>query len=933
MKFMKLSTSIIFLVLLTSLAALCQTAKVPIDHSVYDDWKILSRQQISQNGQWISYEINPQQGDGQLFLHSLQYNTTDSMPRGRQAVFSAYSDFLAYRIEPTASVVRQAKADGKKKDEMPKNNLGVSLLTGGESFIVENVQSFAVPEEDASLIFYKMAKMPEDTLTGTEMVALNPTTNEEHRFSNVTDYTISDNGLLLAFVQANAENDKHLSLKVFNTAENLLQTIFEGQGTIDALTAGDAGNRLAFVFGETPDQPDENNDNAQNVAAAMPEFKLYLWQDGEEAAAEVAGDDTTGMPDGWQISKHANLLFSENGNKLFFDTAPKAEAQKKDTLLPEEKHNLDIWHYRDPLIQPMQLVQLSTEKKRNYKAVYHIDEKSMVQLADKEMPDVFVSKELSGNLILGESQLPYLITNSFESGNYKDVYLVDIQSGERELVLEKHRGSVHRSRSGDARLSPGGHYLIYYSQEDRQWHAMSVEDKKMVSLTADIPHPFFNELHDTPDEPDPYGIAGWVEDDSYVLVYDRFDIWKLDPAGNEEAVSLTNGYGRRNNIRLRYLQLDDDAEHIGSRESILLDAFHIYTKQNGFYTVSIHQPQNPGQIFMEDANYSRPVKADDAEVLAWRKSTFDSYPDLWVSDMNFRDARKISNTNPQQKNYHWGKVELVEWVSFANDSLQGLLYTPENIDPETEYPMIVYFYERMSDRLHSHYIPAPSRSTINISYMVSNGYIVFVPDIPYIVGYPGQSAYNAVVSGTHAILNQFSFIDRHNIGLQGQSWAGYQIAWLITQTDMFKAAMAGAPVSNMISAYGGIRWATGMSRIYQYEETQSRIGGTIWDQTLRYIENSPIFHANKVNTPLLMMHNDADGAVPWYQGIEYFMALRRLDKPVWMLNYNDEAHNLTRWPNRVDLSHRMYDFFDHYLKGKPAPQWMKEGVPAIKKNM
>src|SRR5690606_41680366 len=103
-----------------------------------------------------------------------------------------------------------------------------------------------------------------------------------------------------------------------------------------------------------------------------------------------------------------------------------------------------------------------------------------------------------------------------------------------------------------------------------------------------------------------------------------------------------------------------------------------------------------------------------------------------------------------------------------------------------------------------------------------------------------------------------------------------QIAHMITRTNLFAAAIAGAPVANMVSAYGGIRWSTGMSRMFQYEQTQSRIGGSLWRRPLQFIENSPIFWADKVQTPLLMMHNDQDGAVPWYQGIEYYMALRRL---------------------------------------------------------
>ena len=233
--------------------------------------------------------------------------------------------------------------------------------------------------------------------------------------------------------------------------------------------------------------------------------------------------------------------------------------------------------------------------------------------------------------------------------------------------------------------------------------------------------------------------------------------------------------------------------------------------------------------------------------------------------------------------------------------------------------------------MNSHRIPSPSRSIINIPWCTSNGYVVFVPDIIYQVGYPGQSAYDAIVSGTMAMTERYPFIDKDNMGLQGQSWGGYQVAWLITQTNMFDAAMAGAPVSNMTSAYGGIRWGSGMSRMFQYERTQSRIGGTLWEKEDLYIENSPLFHVPRIETPVLIMHNDNDGAVPWYQGIEYFVALRRLQKPSWMLTYNNEQHNLTKWPNRIDLSIRMMQFFDHYLKDQPMPEWMKEGVPAIEK--
>jgi dipeptidyl aminopeptidase/acylaminoacyl peptidase len=365
---------------------------------------------------------------------------------------------------------------------------------------------------------------------------------------------------------------------------------------------------------------------------------------------------------------------------------------------------------------------------------------------------------------------------------------------------------------------------------------------------------------------------------------------------------------------------------------MLLSAFNKKSKQAGFFKLN----RSTGllqKVLLDDYRYSQVRKAKEADVLIWKKESFELYPDLYVSDLNFDYATKISNANPQQKDYLWGTAELVDWVTFDGDSLQGLLYKPENFDPKKKYPMLVYFYERYSDLLHRYYTPKPIRSVINFTYYASNGYIIFIPDIKYKKGYPGPSAFNCIISGTQSMCDRYSYIDRTKLGIQGQSWGGYQTAYLITQTDMFAAAMAGAPVSNMTSAYGGIRWGSGMSRAFQYEQTQSRIGGDLWDKLPLYMLNSPLFFAPRVNTPLLMMHNDKDGAVPWYQGIEYFNALRRLQKPVWMLVYNGAPHNLKRLADERDLTRRMQQFFDHFLKGVPEPVWMSKGIPATKKGI
>jgi dipeptidyl aminopeptidase/acylaminoacyl peptidase len=262
--------------------------------------------------------------------------------------------------------------------------------------------------------------------------------------------------------------------------------------------------------------------------------------------------------------------------------------------------------------------------------------------------------------------------------------------------------------------------------------------------------------------------------------------------------------------------------------------------------------------------------------------------------------------------------------------LEGLLYKPEDYIPSKKYPLLLYYYELNSDNLHNHQAPRPSASTINPLEYASAGYLVLIPDIRYVPGQPAKSAYNSILSATDYLIKNYS-VDSTKMGLQGQSWGGYQTAQLITMTKRYAAAMAGAPVGNMFSAYGGIRWGSGLNRQFQYESQQSRIGKTIWEAPNLYVENSPLFNLPKVSTPLFIMHNDKDGAVPWYQGIELYNGMRRLGKPCWLLNYNEDDHNLTKLPYKIDLSIRMRQFFDHYLQGKPMPIWMKDGIQAIDK--
>ena len=318
------------------------------------------------------------------------------------------------------------------------------------------------------------------------------------------------------------------------------------------------------------------------------------------------------------------------------------------------------------------------------------------------------------------------------------------------------------------------------------------------------------------------------------------------------------------------------------------------------------------------------TKADKADAVVFTLSRFEEFPNLWISDTSFRNMQKVSDANPQQSEFVWGKSEIIEYINADGKTLRAILTKPDNFDPAKKYPLMVHIYEELTNNLHSYSTPNVATS-INITRYVSNGYVMLRPDITYATGYPGESAEKCVIPAVNTVL-AMGFIDPKRIGIQGHSWGGYQVTHLITRTNLFAAVEAGASVSNMISAYGGIRWGTGMVREFQYEKSQSRIGAPPWDAPLQYIENSPIFWVKKIQTPYLTIHNDADDAVPWYQGIEFNTAMRRLGKEAYMFTYNGEPHGLRNRDNMKHWTVHMDEFFDHYLFGKPRPEWMDKGV-------
>ena len=544
-----------------------------------------------------------------------------------------------------------------------------------------------------------------------------------------------------------------------------------------------------------------------------------------------------------------------------------------------------------------------------------MDDQHVVPLADPEMPDVRPSdNEL---VALGVSNVPYLKQATWD-GWFADLYAVDLGTGERKLVAE--RLASGRSRSGS--LSPNGRFVIFY--RDGDWFLHDVVKDTKRNVTADLGVPFANEDHDYPADPPGYGLSEWVADASAVFIYDKYDIWKVF-TDERKPVQLTAGRGREEKVVYRVIDVDPEEDVIGTGDTLLLSAYDDMAKHDAFFAVTL-DGEGLRPLYATGKHLLKVVaKAEKADRILFTRERYDEFPDLWVANQAFKKPIKLSDANPQIEDYAWGSAELVEWTSADGLPLQGVLIKPGNYEPGKRYPVLVYYYRFFSQRLNQFNEPVVNHRP-SFPVYASNGYAVFLPDIRFEIGQPGPSATKCLVPGIQKLVDM-GVADPEAVGLHGHSWSGYQTAFVITQTDIFAAAVAGAPVSNMTSAYSGIRLGTGLARQFQYEKSQSRIGGSLWEYPERYIENSPVFFADRINTPLLIQFGDEDDAVPWAQGVELYLACRRLEKNCIMLQYRGEPHHLKQYPNKLDYSIKMKEFFDHYLKGVPAPEWMTEGVP------
>lgn len=942
-----------------SAAVRATTAKKPLTHDAYDGWRAIENVTLSRDGVWLAYVLKPQDGDPELVVRNLTTGAEQRQARGDDPVITADGAFVAFRIAPPHDEVVKARkaqrrsrgaggagggsgagagADRADRDDAPKSGVGLLTLATGQVWRADRVKSFKLPEDSSAVMAYLLepakktdadsgvagakegaaaaagsaesatgadakadTKKPKKKDPGTTLIVRQLARGTEHPIADVTEYAWTKDGAWLGYTTSSKE-PKEDGAFVRRTSDGVARTLGSGLGHYKGIAFDDAGRQVAFLT---------DRDDYQGKPAT---FALYAGRADAGTPALVSLRGAAGLPAEFVISEHGALDFSKDGTRLFFGTAPRPAPQPDE---PGDTIAVDLWHYEDPRLQPMQKVTAEEDRKRSYRASLQVATGKVTQLGTPEAPRVELAERGSAALVLADGAYRPLIS---WDGRYDDLTFVDLASGQRRTVAEKVRFG--------ASISPGGQYALYFDQRERAWKSVRVSDGRIVNLTGALKVSFQREDADTPDVPPPYGVAGWTEGDRSVLLYDRFDIWEARPDGGEPRL-VTGGAGRASETEFRLLTLDPRAEAVSTTEPWLLSAVDDRTKASGFYRLDPKASAPPVKLLMQDKSAGRPIKARNADRIVVTFSRFEEFPNLWQTDLALASPRQISDANPQQAGFTWGRSELISYRNADGKMLRAILTKPEDFDPAKKYPLLVYIYEQLTDNLHRYVPPAPNHS-INVSRYVSNGYIVLQPDIVYDTGYPGESALKCVVPAVQRVLAD-GYIDPARVGIQGHSWGGYQIAHLITRTNIFRAVESGAPVVDMISAYGGIRWGTGMSRAFQYEKTQSRIGGPPWEKPLQFIENSPIFWVEKIQTPVLVLHNDDDDAVPWYQGIEWFTAMRRLGKEAYLFNYNGEKHGLRQRETQKHFTVHMAEYFDHFLKGTARPEWMEKGVPYLER--
>ncbi|SFG26892.1 S9 family peptidase [Prevotella sp. KH2C16] len=607
-----------------------------------------------------------------------------------------------------------------------------------------------------------------------------------------------------------------------------------------------------------------------------------------------------GLPADYKLSEQGSRIVNAGGliilarEQDWNQPSPKAE---------EDSLHLELWKWDEPL-SPRRRDRLYPKVSENT-YLYDVKSRQLVMVPTVGMTEVYFPDggQVYGGIAVDRH--PYDKETDWILEAKQDVYYFGTDGSMKKVVSHQ---------CAYPEFSPDGRYAVVYTPDSQSWISIDMRDGTVTDITkGKIPYPLYDEESDYPFAPKPYGHGNWDKDNRRVVIRDRYDFWSVSLDGKGDAECLTKGYGRKHKVRLRY-----NDKGFSTPDVTYLDGFNEHSKTRGFYAL---QRGRVRKLVADDRyNYRLECATKDLSRVVWSRENFSEMKYL-LSDREFRNPRLLTDVNEPVKNIRRGTSRVYSWRLPDGTLNEGVLYLPDDFQKGKPRPMLVNYYERETEGTHAYKVPEYVSAFFDIPYCVSNGYVVFQPDITCKVGMPGESAMETVVSGVKQLVRD-GIADERRIGINGHSWGGYITNFLVTHTDMFACASPCSAVSDDISDYLMLR-GTGQPNMYFEEDSQGRLGKTLWEDRDMYIRESPIFEADKVNTPLLIVHGEQDSSVRADQGFNMFFAMRRLNKPAWMLNYRREGHQYASTAVCKDLTVRMMQFFDHYLKGAPAPDWMK----------
>jgi acetyl esterase/lipase len=864
------------------------------------------------------YGIARSNGENELRVISTTGGAATIAPFGEGPVFSADSKWLAYAIG-----LPEAEEEKLQKQKKPvRKKLGLLELGTGNTQTLEAVESFAFNAAGTHLAIRHYPPEPEPKDESSTAPAATTADDEPPRramllvrdlvrgmtitFGNVTEYSWQNAGRFLALIVAPAPGAAH-AVQLLNPEAGTIRTLDSGTSRYRGLAWRKDANDLAAFRAKGDDRRDG------------PTEVLLAWRSlGSDERSHVLDPTAAGsLSPTERIAGWTTPTWTDDGRVVFVGVADWDEAlPRKDPKAKEEEEpaTVSVWHPLDADVIPKQQVNARQDRRRTLLHAWHLESSRLVPLARTISEQVRPLRNQGAALLIDRT--PHLMARSIGRLS-ADVYLVDLDTGERRLVRE-------RVNDQYLRVSPGGRYVLFF-EADHYW-TYDVRTGVSTNVTTTVPTSFTNRQSDaTVAQKPPHGVADFTRDDAAVLLYDTFDIWEVRTDGSR-ATRLTSGTADQ--IEHRYWRLDAEEEGIDRGAPLYLEVFGDKSKRHG-YAVLRPGTDGPERLVWLDKRVGGLARAKHADTFAYVAEAFDDSSDYFVGDAALATAARLTDTNAFQSEYAWGHTELIDYKTDRGERLQGVIAYPAGYQPGRRYPMIVYMYEKLSDDLHG-YSPLSERAYYNVSVFTTLGYIVLRPDIVFRPREPGLSVVECVVPAVKKAI-QMGVADPSRVGVMGHSWGGFDASFLATHTDLFAAAVAGAPITNLVSNYGNHHWRQGIAETDHIETGQQRMEVPLWEDLPAYIRNSAVFNAHRMKTPLLVMFGEEDGTVFWHQGVELYNIARRAGRPVTMLTYAGEDHGLRKKANQIDYQIRIAEWFGHYLQEQPAPAWIERGVTHLER--